>query len=78
MRAAERAGAELLLVSPVFATNSHPGKIGIGARRLANFVRQAKAPVIALGGMTRARFKALRGTGIYGWAAIDGLTVKRR
>ena len=78
MRAAERAGAQLLFVSPVFATRSHPGKTGIGTRRLANFVRQANQPVIALGGMTRARFKTLRQTGVYGWAAIDGLTVGRR
>jgi thiamine-phosphate pyrophosphorylase len=77
IRAAERAGAQLLLVSPIFATRSHPGQSGMGARRLANLVRQAKQPVIALGGMTQARFKALRRTGIYGWAAIDGLTVKR-
>jgi len=77
MRAAERAGAQLLFVSPIFATRSHPGQKGMGTRRLSNFVRQAKPPVIALGGMTRARFKALRQTGVYGWAAIDGLTVKR-
>jgi thiamine-phosphate pyrophosphorylase len=78
MRAAEHAGAQLLFVSPIFATRSHPGKTGIGTRRLANFVRQANRPVIALGGMTRAQFKTLRQTGVDGWAAIDGLTVGRR
>jgi thiamine-phosphate pyrophosphorylase len=75
MRAAERAGARLLFVSPIFATRSHPGQKGMGPRRLANFTRLAKQPVIALGGMTCARFKALKRNGIYGWAAIDGLTV---
>jgi thiamine-phosphate pyrophosphorylase len=77
MRAAERAGAQLLFVSPIFETRSHPGKSGKGPLHLANLTRQAKRPVIALGGMTRARFKTLRQTGIYGWAAIDGLTVRR-
>jgi len=77
MRAAERAGARLLFVSPIFATRSHPGQKGMGPRRLANFTRLAKRPVIALGGMTHARFKALKRTGLYGWAAIDGLTVSR-
>ncbi len=77
MRAAERAGAQLLFVSPIFATRSHPGQSGKGPLHLASLTRQAKQPVIALGGMTRARFKALRQTGIYGWAAIDGLTVRR-
>lgn len=77
LRAAQRAGARLVLISPVFPTRSHPGQKAIGRRGLFNLARLSDKPVIALGGMTQARFKVLQRTGIYGWAAIDGLTAKR-
>lgn len=72
--AAERAGALLLFVSPVFATRSHPGGRPLGRSRFGLMVRGARCPVIALGGMTRRRARSLKILGIYGWAAIDGLT----
>ncbi len=73
--AAERAGADLLFVSPLFATRSHAGAPALGRVRFAAMVRGAKCPVIALGGMSRQRFASVRGLGVYGWAAIDSLTV---
>ena len=76
LREAEWLGARLLFVSPVFATRSHAGAKGIGRLGLARLVHQTDRPVVALGGMTHARFKALRKTGVWGWAAIDGLSVK--
>ena len=72
--AAERAGARLLFVSPVFPTRSHPGARALGRVRFGMLVRGARVPVIALGGMTRKRARSLSVFGIYGWAAIDGLT----
>ncbi len=69
--AAERMGADLLFVSPVFATRSHIGSKGLGRVRFGQLTRDAKMPVIALGGMTKARAKTLK---IWGWAAIDALT----
>jgi thiamine-phosphate pyrophosphorylase len=71
--AAERLGVDLIFVSPVFATASHPGARPLGARGFGALSYKSKVPVIALGGMTRARFKALAGLKAYGWAAIDGL-----
>jgi thiamine-phosphate pyrophosphorylase len=61
--------ADLVLLSPVFPTHSHPGAPALGATRFAALAGRAKRPVIALGGMTRRRARTLRG--IYGWAAID-------
>lgn len=72
--AAERTGADLIFVSPVFGTRSHAGAKGLGLVRFGLLARDAKVPVIALGGMTKTRAKSLRGLGIYGWAAIDALT----
>lgn len=72
--AAERAGAKLLLISPVYATRSHPGAVPLGRVRFGMLVRGAKAPVIALGGMNAKRAKSLRSFNIHGWAAIDSLS----
>ncbi len=76
--AAERSGAALIFVSPLFATASHPGGRALGRLQFGNMVRGAKAPIIALGGMTKQRARAAKGLGIYGWAAIDGLMQKPR
>jgi thiamine-phosphate pyrophosphorylase len=73
--AAERAGAQLLFVSPVYGTRSHPGARALGRVRFGMLCRGAKRPVIALGGMTKQRARTLRAFGIYGWAAIDALYV---
>ncbi len=78
LNAAQKAGAKLLFLSPVFATQSHPGAPALGRVRFAALARKARRPVIALGGMTAARFKQLQSLKIYGWAAIDGLTPHRR
>jgi thiamine-phosphate pyrophosphorylase len=75
MRAAERAGAALVFLSPVFPTQSHPGAPVLGRARFGLLARQARIPVIALGGMDRARGPGLPGA--YGWAAIDAWTHQR-
>lgn len=73
--AAERAGAQLIFVSPVFATRSHSGATPLGRVRFGMLIRQSRVPVIALGGMTADRARSLSDFGIYGWAAIEGLSV---
>jgi thiamine-phosphate pyrophosphorylase len=70
---AARLGAEAALLSPVFATASHPGgkPLGlIGFRRLA---RIAKLPVIALGGIDANSILKLKGAPIAGVAAVGAL-----
>lgn len=69
MRAAERAGADLVFLSPVYPTRSHPGARPLGPRCFALIAHQARVPVIALGGMNAERARTLRGA--YGWAGID-------
>lgn len=68
--AAVRARASAVLLSPVFATRSHPGAPVLGPLRFLFLARRCPLPVIALGGMTRARSARLP---VAGWAAIDGL-----
>ena len=71
MRRAERAGADLLFVSPVFPTRSHPGARALGRLRFGLLARQARRPMIALGGVTRSQARILERLGSSGWAAID-------
>jgi thiamine-phosphate pyrophosphorylase len=68
---AVRVGADAVLLSPVFATRSHPGGKVLGPVRFLLMARQSPLPVIALGGMTPARAHILP---VHGWAAIDGLS----
>lgn len=74
MVAARRAGADLILVSPVFPTRSHPGARTLGPVRLGLLLRGATSPAIALGGMDARAFRRLRSLELHGWAAIDGLS----
>ena len=69
--AASRARSDLLFVSPVFPTRSHPGEPTLGPVRFAALAREARVPVIALGGMSHPRARRLRAAGVHGWAAID-------
>lgn len=67
---AHRARADAVLISPVFATRSHPGAKPLGPVRLRLLAKRAKVPVIALGGMSKRRSRALAWKK---WAAIDGI-----
>ncbi|HEX2762765.1 MAG TPA: thiamine phosphate synthase [Allosphingosinicella sp.] len=69
IRAAERAGAHAIFLSPVHPTRSHPGRKALGERRFTLLARRTALPVIALGGMDGKKFARLRGA--YGWAGID-------
>ncbi len=71
MCAAVCSGADLIFLSPVFATRSHPGTTPLGPLRFGLLARSCPVPVIALGGMTPARCKRLRPLGAAGFAAID-------
>ena len=72
LRAAERGGAHLVFLSPVYATRSHPKAKPLGRLRFAMLARGTRLPVIALGGVTQRRARTLPGT--YGWAGIDAWT----
>jgi thiamine-phosphate pyrophosphorylase len=68
-----RAGADAALLSPVFATASHPGAAGLGVLRFAGWCRRAPLAVYALGGVNPATARRLAGSGLAGIAGIGGL-----
>ncbi|MBI0534848.1 thiamine phosphate synthase [Roseomonas sp. KE2513] len=77
---ARRLRADLVILSPVFPTASHPGAPALGLLRWAALARRAGRPVIALGGLTPRNSRRLPGlgrlsgrAGAAGWAAIGGL-----
>ncbi|WP_337190170.1 thiamine phosphate synthase [Alteraurantiacibacter aestuarii] len=64
-------GADAILLSPAFATATHPGAPSLGPVRFRLLARHAQVPVIALGGMNTRNAMRLDWPH---WAAIDGLT----
>ena len=67
-------GADYLVVGPVFATASHPGRAPLGLQRLQAIASAVDGlPVIAIGGITADRVREVRNSGAYGVAAIRAL-----
>lgn len=71
LRAATRAGVDLIFVSPIFPTRSHPGSRTLGRLKLAALASQSHVATIALGGLDAVKAKTLTKMKIHGWAAID-------
>jgi len=78
LKAAERCGAHLVFLSPVFPTRSHPGARTLGRVRFGAIALKSRIPVIALGGMDRRRGRSLRPLGAYGWAGIDAFATDQK
>jgi len=72
MMRAKGAGAKALLLSPVFATQSHPGAKGLGTLAFRRLVRACPLPVYALGGVNAQTIGRLKGSGAAGAAGIGG------
>ena len=76
--AALRAGANAVLVAPVFATRSHPGARALGPLRLRGMTQRARGSLYALGGIGEGTIGRLRHAGIAGVAAIEALLPDQR
>lgn len=77
LRQAASLGVDAVLLSPVFATRSHPLARPLGPLRFARQARITPVPVIALGGITGLTAWRLIGAGAAaGFAAIGGLSAE--
>lgn len=74
---ARRVGADAAVLAPVFATRSHPDTPALGAVRFAALAHGSSLPVYALGGITGAGVRRLRGSAAAGVAGIGFATGKR-
>ncbi len=74
LHAAAACGADAALLSPVFATASHPNARVFGPLRFARLVRASRIPVYALGGVDAVSAPRLIDSGAAGIAAISGLS----
>jgi thiamine-phosphate pyrophosphorylase len=74
---AKRRRVDMILISPLFATNSHRGQRPLGRLAFNRLAAQANGTkVIALGGVTRQKARGLNPRLIHGWAAIDAFRKK--
>lgn len=78
IRRARQAGAQAVVVSPVFPSRSASAGRPLGILRFARLVRQARLPVYALGGVSVETARRLRGTGAHGIAAVDAFGAPAR
>lgn len=70
---AKRNGADLLFISPIFRTRSHPAAKPMNRMILKHMMQLSGRPVILLGGMSAHRFRTIGLKSAHGWAAIDAL-----
>lgn len=72
-RRADRADIDMVLLSPIFATASHPGRPPMGLIGLASSVRQLGCRVLALGGIGPNNARRVLKIGGVGLAGISGI-----
>ena len=61
----------LILLSPIFATASHPDWTPLPRMRAAALARLAGRRLVALGGMDERKFRRVQRLGFQGWAGIS-------
>jgi thiamine-phosphate diphosphorylase len=71
--AAEREGADMVVLGAVFATGSHPGVQTIGLHGVETVAKAVAIPVIAIGGVTDANARACIEVGARGIAVIGAI-----
>ncbi|GJL90883.1 MAG: thiamine phosphate synthase [Hyphococcus sp.] len=67
---ADAMGADIALLSPVFATDSHMRAAGLDAEKFLALAAGAPLPVLALGGVDETNALSLAGANVAGLAAI--------
>ncbi len=70
---AAEAGADLLLVGPVYDTASHPGMAPAGVGLVAEVAQSVQVPVVGVGGITPDNAEEVMAAGAAGVAVIRGI-----
>lgn len=61
----------IIFISPIFKTKSHPNIAPIGLMQLSKITRHSKIPIFALGGVNKKNFYTLKKLGTQGFGAIE-------
>lgn len=67
------AGADFVMLGSIWATRSHPGATPAGTAMLGAAAREARAPIVAIGGVTPERATQAMAAGAWGVAAVSGV-----
>lgn len=70
---AQQLGVDLVTLSPVLPTYSHPETAPLGWDKFAELAKMVNIPVFALGGLNKEQLALAQRYGAYGIAAIRGL-----
>jgi 8-oxo-dGTP diphosphatase len=73
LRHAQSLGLDFVVLGPVAATPSHPGRVALGWDGFSRCREEVSLPIYALGGMQAADLPCARAHGAQGIAAIRGL-----
>ncbi len=73
LQRAKQLGADLVTLSPVLATTTHPHATPLGWEKFQALCAQVDVPIYALGGMTPDHLPQVKACGGYGIAAISSL-----
>lgn len=76
LKKAKELSADIILLSPVKMTTSHPGVNGIGWDSFSQLISEIDIPVYALGGMTKDDLPMALSSGGQGIAAISNFWLK--
>jgi thiamine-phosphate pyrophosphorylase len=71
--AAAAEGADYAFLGTIFATPSHPGRVGMGLEGLAAVAGRTKIPIVGIGGIDPAHAADVLATGAYGIAVVRGV-----
>jgi thiamine-phosphate pyrophosphorylase len=71
LRAALMQKTRLILLSPMFPTNTHPDWTPMPRMRAATLARLAGRDLVALGGMNERRYARVVRLGFSGWAGVS-------
>ena len=71
--AAERDGADWLMLGTIFSTSSHPGRMGAGPQLIEQVRAVCQIPIVAIGGINLEGVEVVRVAGASGIAVISAV-----
>ena len=71
-----RLKADVIFISPIFITKSHPDVEPLGLMQLSKIIRISKIPIFALGGVNKQNIRILQKVGAQGFGGVEIFNTK--